>query len=99
MIKITDKILQLKKTNGTFIVFCEYDSEDVFSDFLEFIHNKLGANVGTENQYPYSKSAAIIFPFGVATAICQGGIGCALRIDPGEERVVKDIVERCLVIK
>jgi hypothetical protein len=99
MIKIGDKILQLDKPNGTFIVFGEYDSEEVFSDFLEYIHQELGANVTDAQQHPYSKSAKISFPFGDATAICQGGIGCAIRIELGEDSVVKNIVQRISEIR
>jgi hypothetical protein len=99
MTKIGDKILQLDKPNGTFIVFVEYDSEEVFSDFLEFIRRNLGADIGISNQHPYSKSASVIFPFGQATAICQGGIGCAIRIELGEEVLVKNIVAKCSAIK
>lgn len=99
MIKIGDKILQLDKPNGTFIVFCEYDSEEFFSHFLEYIHKNLGANVTDAQQHPYSKSAKISFAFGEVTAICQGGIGCAIRIEPGEDSVVKKIVERCSAIR
>jgi len=98
MIKIGDKILQLDKPNGVFIVFGEYESEEVFGEFLEYIHKNLGANITDALQHPYSNSAKISFPFGDATAIYQGGIGCAIRIDPGEDSVVKKIVERCFVI-
>lgn len=99
MIKIGEKILQLNKPNGTFIVFSEYDSEEVFNDFLEFIRRNLGADIGGSTQYPYSKSASISFSFGEAAAICQDGIGCAIRICPGEENLVKNIVARCSTIK
>jgi hypothetical protein len=99
MIKISDKILQLDKPNGTFIVFGEYDSEEVLDDFLEFIRKNLGAKIGDVQQHPYSSSTNISFPFGNATATCQGGIGCSIRIDPSEVSIVKNIVERCSAIK
>lgn len=99
MIKISDKIIQLEKPNGIFIVFGEYDSEEMFGDFLEFIHQKLGAVIGLVNQHVYLNSAAITFPFGEATAICQGGIGCAIRVDPEKGHVVQNIVEICSTIK
>lgn len=99
MIKVSEKVLQLVKPNGIFIVFVEYESEEVFSSFLEFIHQKLGADVTDVQQHPYSSSAKISFPFGAATAICQGEIGCAIRVDPSEDNIVKNIVDICSKIK
>lgn len=98
MIKVADKILRLDKPNGVFIIFAEYDSEEVFNSFLRFISQNLGANVADSQQYPYSISAKISFPFGEATAICQEGIGCAIRIKSGEDSVVENIIKRCAKI-
>lgn len=99
MIKVGDKILQMNKPSGTFIVFCEYDSEDDFDKFLELIHKKLGAEVAGIQQYPCSSMADISFPFGEATAIYQDGIGCAIRIGSSEDDLVKNIIEKCLSIR
>ena len=95
MIKITDKILQLDKPNGTFIIFGEYDSEEDFTVFLNLLNKELGADVGLQDQNPYSKSANITFSSGNATAIYQGGIGCAIRINPEKADLVAEIVSGC----
>ncbi|WP_024461594.1 hypothetical protein [Marinimicrobium sp. LS-A18] len=99
MIKVGDKILQMNKPNGTFIVFREYDSEDGFDKFLDLIHKKLGAEVTGIQQYPYSGMADISFPFGEATAIYQDGLGCAIRIGLNDDGLMKKIIEKCSSIR
>ena len=99
MIKLSEKILQLDKPNGTFIVFGEYDSEEVFTSFLDYVHQNLGAKIGDIEQQPYSVAAQLKFPFGEATATCLSGIGCSIRIEPGETLIVEKIAEKCSAIK
>jgi len=99
MIKITDKILQMDKPNGTFIIFGEHDSEEDFTAFLDLLNKELGADVGLQDQHPYSRSASVTFSSGNATAICQGGIGCAIRIDPEKVDLIAEIVAGCSKIK
>lgn len=79
------KTVKLEKPNGIFVIFNDYEFEDDFSSFLDFLSKKLKVTLTKPTQYPYSLAVEIAQPEGEMTAMFHDDTGCCVRIAPGEQ--------------
>jgi hypothetical protein len=89
------KITKLEKSNGIFIIFNDYEYEDDFPCFLDFLELKLNVAVSKPTQFPYSLATEITLPEGVLTAMFHGDTGCCVRVAPGEQSLANYLVYAC----
>lgn len=93
--QVGSSIVKLEKGNGIFIVFCDYESEEKFLFFLEFLKTKLKVSIPEPVQYPYSIASDFEFNGEVITASFSEDIGCFLRLEPTKKSLADDIVSLC----
>jgi hypothetical protein len=88
-------ILSIKKPNGIFMIFNNYDKEDDFPSFLSFLTSHLGVKMPNIEQHPYSLTADIQMPDGILTAMFHDDTGCCVRLASNDETLANQIAIAC----
>lgn len=81
--------------NGTFISFLDYEDEGDFPDFLSFFCKKLGLEVPSITETPYSLIAEFNYGGTDISASYGADAGCYVRIPPDAGLSARTIVEKC----
>ncbi|MBB3981766.1 hypothetical protein GGR44_001425 [Sphingobium fontiphilum] len=89
------KTSEIKKPNGIFIVFNDYEKDDDFQDFINFVVSKLDVDSPESVQFPYSQAAVIDLPGGEITAMFHDDTGCCVRVAPDEQALADLVVRAC----
>lgn len=89
------KTSEIKKSKGIFIIFNDYESEDDFKDFVNFVVFKLNVVAPEFVEYPYSQAAVIDLPGGEITAMFHDDTGCCVRVAPDEQALADFVVRAC----
>jgi hypothetical protein len=90
-----DKVTVLKKENGTFIFFNDYEYEDDFLPFLDFLRLKLNVAISLPSQLPYSPVVEFAVGDERATAMFYDGVGCCICVPPEHGEFASFIVQAC----
>lgn len=82
-----------RNDTGIFLFFLDFDDEDQFPDFLNFLSAKANVKLGKPLQGPYSISASLEMSGVMGTAMWHDG--CAVRFDLKNESIAFHLAESC----
>jgi len=89
------KTAKLEKANGIFIIFNDYEHEDDFSCFLDFLGTKLNVVVPNPDLHPYSLTTEIALPEGLVIAMFHDDTGCCVRVGNEARSLADQIINAC----
>ncbi|MDR2858459.1 MAG: hypothetical protein LBV50_11525 [Novosphingobium sp.] len=84
-----------EKENGIFICYLNYEDEDDFRDFLNFVCQKLGLPVPEITEAAYATLAVLGVEGISVTASYNTDTGCYLHFPLGCNVLAKKVIQKC----
>ena len=79
--------------NGIFICFNQFESEDDFYEFIDFLKLRLGFSIENIKQSPYSITGDGNFNGTRITLMYDGFAGCCLRLELNQQALTDNLVD------
>jgi hypothetical protein len=90
-----EKTYQFESKNGLFICFNDFQSENSFNEFKNFICKKLATKETSVEYAPYSVIAETNYKGHSITLMFHEDTGCCIRLDKGKNMLANDILGVC----